>query len=221
MSIKQTVFSSIGQKLLLATSGLVMFLLFLIPHMGGNVLFLFGPELFNSYAEHLHQLVPIVIGIEVVMLASITIHMTMGIRVAVANAKAHDKRLTQKASQERSLAARLMPYSGGMIFIFIVKHLLDFTLRSKPVTQLHGNEVADVYGMMIDKFSQPGNVVFYVLFMGAVALHLSHGLQSSLQTYGLHVPREGSRIKLASKIVAIGMAATFAIMPIVAYIRTL
>jgi len=221
MSIKQTVFSSIGQKLLLATSGLVMFLLFLIPHMGGNVLFLFGPELFNSYAEHLHQLVPIVIGIEVVMLASITIHMTMGIRVAVANAKAHDKRLTQKASEERSLAARLMPYSGGMIFIFIVKHLLDFTLRSKPVTQLHGNEVADVYGMMIDKFSQPGNVVFYVLFMGAVALHLSHGLQSSLQTYGLHVPREGSRIKLASKIVAIGMAATFAIMPIVAYIRTL
>jgi len=189
--------------------------------MGGNVLFLFGPELFNSYAEHLHQLVPIVIGIEVVMLASITIHMTMGIRVAVANAKAHDKRLTQKASEERSLAARLMPYSGGMIFIFIVKHLLDFTLRSKPVTQLHGNEVADVYGMMIDKFSQPGNVVFYVLFMGAVALHLSHGLQSSLQTYGLHVPREGSRIKLASKIVAIGMAATFAIMPIVAYIRTL
>lgn len=220
MSIKTTAFSSIGQKLLLATSGLIMFLLFLIPHMSGNILFLFGPELFNSYAEHLHQLVPIVIGIEVVMIISITIHMIMGFRVAFANAAAHDKRITQKASKERSLAARLMPYSGGMIFIFIVKHLLDFTLRSKPVTELHGHEVNDVYGMMIDKFSQPGNVVFYVLFMVAVALHLSHALQSAMQTYGIYVPREGSKMKLASTLIAIAMASTFAIMPVVAYIRT-
>lgn len=219
MSVKSTFFSSIGQKLLLATSGLIMFLLFLIPHMSGNILFLFGPELFNSYAEHLHQLVPIVIGIEVLMIISISIHMFMGLRVAFANAKAHDNRITQKASEERSLAARLMPYSGGMIFIFIVKHLLDFTLRSKPVTDLHGHEVNDVYGMMIDKFSQPGNVIFYVLFMVAVALHLSHALQSSMQTYGIYVPREGSKIKLASTLIAVAMASTFAIMPIVAYIR--
>ena len=53
--------SSIGQKFLLATSGTIMFLLFLVPHMGGNVLFLFGPDIFNSYAHHLHQLGPVVI----------------------------------------------------------------------------------------------------------------------------------------------------------------
>ena len=74
-----------------------MFLLFLIPHMGGNVLFLFGPDLFNSYAHHLHQLVPIVIGIELVMLISITVHMVMGIRVAIANRKAASKRHSQKS----------------------------------------------------------------------------------------------------------------------------
>ncbi len=219
MSIKQTVFSSIGQKLLLATSGLIMFLLFLIPHMGGNILFLFGPDLFNSYAEHLHSLVPVLITIEVLMIISITIHMVMGIRVAFANAAAHDKRLTQQSTPERSLAARLMPYSGGMIFIFIVKHLLDFTLRSKPETTLHGEPVINVYGMLIDKFSHPGNVIFYVLFMIAVAFHLSHALQSAMQTYGIYVPREGSKAKLVSTIIAIGMASTFAIIPIIAYTR--
>ena len=57
-----------------------MFLLFLIPHMGGNVLFLFGPDLFNSYAHHLHKLIPIVIGIEVLMLVSISVHMIMAAR---------------------------------------------------------------------------------------------------------------------------------------------
>lgn len=219
MSIKKSIFSSIGQKVLLATSGLVMFLLFLIPHMGGNVLFLFGPDLFNSYAHHLHQLVPVVIGIEVLMLASITVHMVMAFRVVLANRQAHGKRLTQKSSQERSLAARLMPVSGGMIFIFIVKHLLDFKVPEKALYDLHGHMVNDVYGMVLAEFQEPGEVVFYVLFMIAVGLHLSHALQSSLQTYGLYVPREGSKIKLVSTLVAIGMASTFAIIPIVAAIR--
>ena len=211
--------TSIGQKLLLATSGLVMFLLFLIPHMGGNILFLFGPEIFNSYAMHLHQLVPIVIGLEVLMLISITVHMVMAFRVVLANHKASGKRQSQKSSNERSLAARLMPYSGGMIFIFIVKHLLDFTFKSKEQIDLHGHMANDVYGMVLARFQDPVHVAFYVLFMVAVGLHLSHALQSSLQTYGLYIPREGSKIKLVSMLVAIVMAGTFAIIPIVAFIR--
>ena len=219
MKINQVLFSSIGQKLLLATSGLVMFLLFLIPHMGGNILFLFGPDIFNSYAMHLHQLVPIVIGLEVLMLISITVHMVMAFRVVLANSKASDKRHSQKSSKERSLAARLMPYSGGMIFIFIVKHLLDFTFKSKEQIDLHGHMANDVYGMVLARFQDPVHVAFYVLFMVAVGLHLSHALQSSLQTYGLYVPREGSKIKLISMLVAIVMAGTFAIIPIVAFIR--
>jgi len=219
MSIKKTILSSIGQKLLLATSGLIMFLLFLIPHMGGNVLFLFGPDLFNSYAHHLHKLVPIVIGIEVLMIISISIHMIMAYRVVLANRKAADKRLSQKSSEERSLAARLMPLSGVMIFIFIIKHLLDFTFHEKGKTELHGDSVYDVYGMVLTRFQDPVHVAFYVLFMVAVGFHLSHALQSSLQTYGIYVPREGSKIKLVSMLIAVGMASTFAIIPIIAFTR--
>ncbi len=220
MSIKRTILSSIGQKVLLATSGLIMFLLFLIPHMGGNVLFLFGPDIFNSYAMHLHQLVPIVIGIEVLMAVSITIHMGMAFRVVFENRTAHAKRHSQKPSEERSLAARLMPYSGGMIFIFIIKHLLDFTIGvTKGQVDLGGHMAEDVYGMVLEKFQHPGEVAFYVLFMLAVGFHLSHALQSALQTYGLYVPRKGSKLKLASTVVAIAMATTFAIIPIVALTR--
>ncbi len=220
MSIKTSILSSIGQKLLLATSGLIMFLLFLIPHMGGNVLFLFGPDIFNSYAHHLHQLVPIVIGIELLMLTSITIHMVMAVRVVLANRKAASKRHSQKSSKERSLAARLMPVSGIMIFVFIVKHLLDFKFYEKAKTELHGVETYDVYAMVLSRFQGDMlHLVFYVGFMIAVGLHLSHALQSSLQTYGLYVPREGSKIKCASAIIGWGMAATFAVIPIAAFIK--
>ena len=197
-----------------------MFLLFLIPHMGGNVLFLFGPDLFNSYAHHLHQLVPIVIGIELVMLISITVHMVMGIRVAIANRKAASKRHSQKSSKERSLAARLMPVSGAMIFIFIVKHLWDFKFYEKAKTELHGVETYDVYAMVLTRFQDDMvHLAFYVGFMLAVGLHLSHALQSSLQTYGLYVPREGSKLKKASVVIGWGMAATFAVIPIAAFIK--
>jgi succinate dehydrogenase / fumarate reductase cytochrome b subunit len=220
MSIKASILSSIGQKLLLATSGLIMFLLFLIPHMGGNVLFLFGPDLFNSYAHHLHQLVPVVIGIEVLMLASISVHMFMGFRVVLANRKAADKRYTLKSSKERSLAAKLMPVSGVMIFIFIVKHLIDFKFYEKASTTLHGVETYDVYAMVLARFQDdPVHLVFYVLFMVAVGLHLSHALQSAMQTYGVFVPREGSKIKKASALLGYGMAATFAVIPIMAFIK--
>ncbi|QBG48450.1 succinate dehydrogenase cytochrome b subunit [Verrucomicrobia bacterium S94] len=219
MSIKTSILSSIGQKLLLATSGLIMFLLFLIPHMGGNILFLFGQDIFNSYAHHLHKLVPIVIGIEVLMLVSISVHMIMGIRVVLANKKAASKRVSQKSSKERSWAARLMPVSGGMIFIFIVKHLLDFTFTKKAEIDMHGQTGYDVYGMVLEKFQHPVHVAFYVLFMIAVGLHLSHALQSALQTYGIYVPREGSKIKKASTVIATLMAATFAIIPIIAFTR--
>ena len=197
-----------------------MFLLFLIPHMGGNVLFLFGPDVFNSYAHHLHQLVPVVIGIEVLMLVSISVHMIMALRLVLTNRKASSKRHSQKDSKERSLAAKLMPLSGTMIFIFIIKHLLDFKFYEKTKTTLHGVETYDVYAMVLQRFQgDMVHLVFYVGFMIAVGLHLSHALQSSLQTYGLYVPREDSKLKKVSAVLGWGMAATFSVIPIVAFLQ--
>lgn len=218
MSTKKLLLSSIGQKLLLATSGLTMFLLFLVPHMGGNVLFLFGRDIFNSYAYHLHELIPIVIGIEILMLVSISIHMVMAFRTMIANRKAAKKRYSQKASSERSISAKLMPLSGIMIFIFIVIHLSNFKFYEKKKVILDNHEVYDVYGMVLARFQ--GDLLYvgvYLLFMIAVGMHLSHALQSSLQTYGVFVPRKNSKIKLASKIIAIFMALTFSVIPIKAF----
>tara|TARA_S200000501_G_scaffold22827_1_gene19828 strand:- start:129 stop:791 length:663 start_codon:yes stop_codon:yes gene_type:complete len=220
MVTKKLLLSSIGQKLLLATSGLTMFLLFLVPHMGGNVLFLFGQDIFNSYAYHLHELIPIVIGIEILMLISISIHMIMAFRTMIANKKAAKKRYSQKASAERSLSARLMPLSGIMIFIFIVIHLANFKFYEKSTVILNDHKVYDVYGMVIARFQ--GDLLYvavYLLFMVAVGLHLSHALQSALQTYGVFVPREKSKIKLASKIIAITMALTFSVIPLKAFLQ--
>ena len=219
MNLMQAVFSSIGQKVVLAVSGLIMFLLFLVPHMLGNILFLFGPDPYNSYAAHLHQLRPIVAGVEVLMLLCLAAHVNSGIRVSVDNYLASTGRETLKSTPERSLSARLMPWTGAIIFIFIAKHLFDFTIGvHKAPVPVDGHVIDDVYGMVYDYFQNPWNVLVYLLFMVAVGLHLSHALQSALQTLGLYIPRKGSKIKLLGTLVAIAMAATFAIIPVSALI---
>ena len=81
-------------------------------------------------------------------------------------------------------------------------------------------EVYDVYGMVLSRFQgDRWYVGIYIFVMVAVGLHLSHALQSALQTYGVYVPRSGSKIKAASMWIAIGMASTFAIIPIIAYLK--
>ena len=153
------------------------------------------------------------------MLISISIHMIMAFRTMLANRRAAKKRYSQKASVERSLAARLMPLSGIMIFIFIIIHLANFKFYEKEKIMLNDHQVYDVYGMVLGRFQ--GDLLYvgvYLLFMVAVGMHLSHALQSSLQTYGVHVPRKNSKIKLASKVIAILMALTFSVIPIKAFL---
>ena len=153
------------------------------------------------------------------MLISISIHMIMAFRTMLANRRAAKKRFSQKASAERSLAARLMPLSGIMIFIFIIIHLANFKFYEKEKVMLNDHQVYDVYGMVLGRFQ--GDLLYvgvYLLFMVAVGMHLSHALQSSLQTYGVHVPRKNSKIKLVSKVIAILMALTFSVIPIKAFL---
>ena len=106
-----------------------------------------------------------------------------------------------------------------MIFIFIIIHLANFKFYEKEKVMLNDHQVYDVYGMVLGRFQ--GDLLYvgvYLLFMVAVGMHLSHALQSSLQTYGVHVPRKNSKIKLASKVIAILMALTFSVIPIKAFL---
>jgi succinate dehydrogenase / fumarate reductase cytochrome b subunit len=73
MSSRLRVFdSSVGTKLLIGVTGLFL-VLYLIIHIVGNAMFLFGPTVFNAYADLLggNPLIPI---IEIVLLAAFLAH---------------------------------------------------------------------------------------------------------------------------------------------------
>jgi succinate dehydrogenase / fumarate reductase cytochrome b subunit len=84
-------------------------------------------------------------------------------------------------------AARTMVWSGPIIALFIVYHLLDFTVGTANPDFIKG----EVYHNVIASFSNPGIALVYVAANLLLAFHLYHGLWSLFQTFGWDHPRFG------------------------------
>ncbi|GAX60084.1 succinate dehydrogenase/fumarate reductase, cytochrome b subunit [Candidatus Scalindua japonica] len=71
-----------------------------------------------------------------------------------------------------------MPYTGILILIFIIFHLIDFHFVDK------GDRT--IYQIVLETFSNPGYAIFYIISMVAVATHVDHGVWSLLQSLGIN-----------------------------------
>src|SRR3712207_7719107 len=82
-----------------------------------------------------------------------------------------------------------MRWSGIIIVLFVIFHLLDLTTGQANPAFRHG----DVYNNIVASFSRWYVALFYILAMLALGLHLYHGLWSMFQTLGLNT-RRSSRL---------------------------
>ncbi len=170
--------SSIGKKLIMAITGLG-FCIFLISHLAGNLIIYAGFDAFNLYAERLHALGPLLILAEIGLLCLGVVHISTGAYLFYQNLRARPCRYRKKKNAGgRTISSSTMPYSGFLILIFIISHLIDF----------HFVEKADrsVYQIVLETFSNPGYSIFYILSMAVVATHINHGFWSLLQTLGIN-----------------------------------
>ena len=170
--------SSIGKKLIMAITGLG-FCIFLISHLAGNLIIYAGNDAFNSYAERLHTLGPLLILAEIGLLFLGIVHVSTGAYLFYQNFRARPGRYKKKKNAGgRTIGSSTMPYTGFLILIFIVFHLIDF----------HFVEKADrsIYQIVLETFSSPGYAIFYILSMVVVAVHVDHGFWSLLQTLGIN-----------------------------------
>src|SRR3989338_2519619 len=119
--------TSIGKKQIVAVTGLLL-ILYVIVHLAGNLLIFVGPEAFNNYAKKLANLRPGLYVIEIGLLFIFLIHIYITAILVMENYQARGQRYSVYHSRgDRSLATRLMPYTGTLLFAFIIYHLLDFT----------------------------------------------------------------------------------------------
>ncbi len=209
-------YSSVGKKQIVAATGLFL-ILFVIAHLAGNLFIYGGPSVFNGYAEKLAHLRPGLYLLEFGLLLIFLIHLFVTAQLVWENWQARPQRYaTYKPSEERSLSAKLMSYTGTLIFAFVVWHILDFTFADHvgPRSILSDGLSYGLYGIVINSFSNPTHSALYILAMIAVGMHLSHGIQSFFQTFGVNHPRYTIAIRKTSNFLGTLIAIGYSTIPI-------
>ena len=111
-----TLLSSIGKKLMMAITGLC-FCGFLAGHLAGNLTIYLGKDAFNSYAENLHSLGPIITLVELGLLFLAIVHILTGTTLFYQNFIARPVRYSvNKWAGGRTIGSATMPYTGSVSY---------------------------------------------------------------------------------------------------------
>jgi len=198
--------SSIGKKLLMAITGL-SFIGFLGAHLAGNLTLYKGGAAFNTYAEKLHALGPILTVFEFGLLALALIHVTTGIILFVQNLKARSVPYElDRPAGGRTLSSVTMPYTGFIILAFVIFHLITISFADKSQRT--------IFEIVSSAFASPVYMVVYVFVMVVVTLHVQHGFWSAFQTIGANHPKYMPAIITLSIIFSLIFGFGFGILPI-------
>jgi succinate dehydrogenase / fumarate reductase cytochrome b subunit len=210
--------SSVGRKLLMAVTGL-MLVGFIVGHLVGNTTIFVGPDGINAYAEKLQSLGPLLWLVRAVLLAVVGLHIVLGIQLTLENRAARPDSYRLKRHRRADLSGRTMIYTGLATLVFIVYHLLHFTFQvtgpgSGSHTLVDAAGRPDVYLMVVRSFEHASITIVYVVAMLVVLLHISHGIQSLLQTFGLTTPTLLPRLERLSTVIAIVIQVGFICIPV-------
>jgi len=176
----QTVTASLGKKYVMALTGLLLGG-FLLVHAAGNTSILLGRSAFLSYAAHLHALGFAVALAELLLLTVFLIHIGTGLVLFLQNLRARPARYTVSGNAGgRSWGSATMPYTGIIVFLFILLHLDNFHFIDSSRT------IADVVAVVL---GNPLYTILYGIGLAALTLHISHGFWSMFQSAGINHPK--------------------------------
>jgi succinate dehydrogenase / fumarate reductase cytochrome b subunit len=210
--------STITLKLVMAASGII-FILFVLAHMYGNLKAFSGHGAYNDYAEHLRVMGEPMVPREgflwilrSVLIVSLVVHVYCAAKLWRRANRARTTRYVMKKNIASSFSSRLMRWGGLTLLLFIIWHLLEFTV---PKVNVSGGETNDPYNLLVDSFDVWWLTAIYLVAMFALAMHLHHGVWSAAQTLGLtNNARARRNAKSLGWITAVVVAGGFSLVPI-------
>lgn len=171
--------SSIGKKWIMAGTGSCL-ILFLCSHAAGNATIFKSVALFQSYADTLHSYPLIVAIFSKALLLVFMIHIITGVLLFFQNSKARRPGYkVQTRAYPKSQASSTMVYTGLFILLFVLVHTAAVSFGDHASV---GSRIA----LMFTSFPI---AIFYLIAFMLLAVHLSHGVWSMLQTFGFNHPR--------------------------------
>ena len=211
--------SVIGKKVIMAVTGAVL-ILFVIAHMVGNLKIFSGPEEINAYSRFLREVGWPELGygqllwiVRSVLFVCVVLHITAAVQLTRLNWQARPVGYDSRKNVETSWGAMTMRWGGLLLAIFIVFHLFHFT-GGMVGFQPGQFEHLMVYQNVVAGFSVVPIALFYIIAMGALCLHLDHGIWSMLQTLGWVNMDNTKSWRTVSRIVALVIFAGFISVPI-------
>jgi succinate dehydrogenase / fumarate reductase cytochrome b subunit len=172
--------STLGKKLLMAVTGIILFG-FVVAHMLGNLQIFLGSEQLNHYAELLQKNQKLLWAARLVLLLSVGVHVVAAVQVWLRSRRSRPVSYRVFRPPAVDYAARTMVWTGPIVAAFIVFHLLHFTTGTVHPHFVRG----DVWANVVTGFSQPLVAIVYIIANLLLAVHLYHGLWSLFQTFGI------------------------------------
>jgi succinate dehydrogenase / fumarate reductase cytochrome b subunit len=186
-----------------------------LMHMAGNLLILVGPETYNKYSYKIITN-PLLYVAEAGLVLTLLIHIYYGITLTIENRRARQSLYAMPTNGEKAARpnSKFMIFHGSIILVFIILHLATFKYGAHYETTVDGVVMRDLYRLVLEVFSQPLYVVWYLVALVLVGLHLSHGFYSSFCSLGFYHPRYSSLLNKFGYFYAALVSAGFIVQPI-------
>lgn len=213
--------TSLGKKLIMSITGLFL-MLFLLVHLGTNLLLMVGDgEMYNK-AAHLLTSTPLFKVIEIVLALGFIFHIIYATILTLKNQKTRPVKYAHSGSNHlTSWSSKNMYILGFAIFAFLIVHLINFFLKIKfgevplvsydgGITQMHNTfQLVSQFFVAYWWYN-----VIYIISAILLGLHLSHGFWSAFQTVGLNNKIWMRRLQVVSSIYAVIIGVGFTIIPL-------
>ena len=208
--------STIGKKVVMAATGL-LFVVFLLAHMAGNLKIFFGAGTFDHYAGWLRTIGEPVLPYSwflwiqrAVLVVALVLHVVAAVQLSRRDRKARPVRYVHGQRPRATFATHTMRWGGATLAVYIVWHILDLTVGVANPDFVEGqpfhNVVVDFQVWWID--------VIYLVALLMLGLHFNHGFWSAAQTLGIKSASRDRTLKTVGSVLAVVITGGFMIVPI-------
>ena len=184
--------TAVGKKYAMALSGIAL-MGFVLVHMIGNLKVFLGSEEINHYGEFLRELlVPLAPRTVVLwvmrlgLIGAVVLHVHAAYSLTRLNREARSvKYQSARDYQVANFASRTMRWTGIIVGLFLVFHILDLTWGTANPGYVRG----EVYRNTVATFERVPVALAYIAACIALGIHLFHGGWSLFQSVGWNNPR--------------------------------
>jgi succinate dehydrogenase / fumarate reductase cytochrome b subunit len=183
--------------------------------MTGNMLIFLGPQAYNEYSNALtsnHLIYLAELGLVAMFLA----HAFHASYLTWKNFRARDTRYAMRASGAKRTPwlHRTLFAQGLILLVFVITHLTTFKYGPEYVVNYGHGEIRDLFKLVVEEFHEPEEVAWYIVALVILCFHLSHGVSSTIQSFGINHPRYQTAIHRFGVLYALVVALGFISQPV-------